>query len=140
MTSTPNAKAIRATNVRVVGFLALLAGVAALLVLLAAAAHGAFTTSSPKAGQVVGMHRAGAAPHIRHQGGALRKDDGRQGRPAHDLRAQGAADCRSGQQRRAHASSRTHLAAMRWTHKTVQRVQGAHHAHAQGPADLGWLL
>ena len=138
MTSTPNAQT--ATSVRVAGLLALLAGVAALVVLCAAAAHAALSDSSPTTDHVVGMHRAGAAPHIRHQHSGLRKDDGRQGRPTHELRAQGATECRSGQQRPAHTSSRTYLAAMRWTHKTAQRVQGVHHAHAEGHADLGWLL
>jgi hypothetical protein len=137
MTST-NART--ATSVRVAGLLALLAGVAALLLLCAAAAHAALSDSSPKSDHVVGMHRAGVAPHVRHQHSGLRKDAGRQGRPAHELHAQGAKDCRSGQQRPAHSSSQTYLAAMRWTHKTVQRVQGVHHAHAQGHADLGWLL
>ena len=133
----PNAK--RASAASIAGFLALLAGVAALLVLFAAAAHAAFA-SAPETDHVIGMHRAGVAPHIRHQHSGLRNDGGRHGQPIHQLRTHRATDCRSGQQRPSHSSARTYLASMRWTHKTVQRVEGVHHAHAQGQAQLGWLL
>ena len=104
MTSTFSAKA--AVAARVAGFLALLAAGAALLVLFAAAAHAALGTSSSNAKHAVGMHRPGAAPHLRHQHSGLRKDGGRHGRPDHQLRAHRAADGRSGQMRPAHSSSR----------------------------------
>jgi hypothetical protein len=138
MTSTPNAQT--ATAVRVAGLLALLAGVAALLVLCAAAAHAALSASAPEADHVVGMHRAGAAPHLRHQLSGLRKDSSKHGRPDHQVHAHETADCRSAQQRPAHSGSRTYLASLRWNHKAVQRVQGVHHAHAQSHAAPGWLL
>jgi hypothetical protein len=135
MTSTPHAKA--GTPARVAGFLALLAGGAVLLVLFAAAACAALSASSPQA-HAAGMHRPGAAPHVRHQQSGLRTDAGR---PGHQLRTQ-RADCRSADQRPAHRASRTHLAALRRTHKAAasQRVQGVHHAHTQSPQDPGWVL
>jgi hypothetical protein len=110
-----------------------------LLVLFAAAAN-ALSASSPEAHHGTGMHRAGAVPHVRHQHSGLRNDGGRHGRPDHQFRAPRGTDSRSGQQRPAHNSSWAYLASLRWNHKTVQRVQGVHHAHAQGHAQLGWLL
>ena len=138
MTSTPNAKA--ATTARVAGFVALFAASAALLVLSAAVAHAALSAPSAQA-HAAGMHRPGAAPHVRHQHSGLRADGGRHGRPAHQLRVH-RADCRSTEHRPTHRSFRTYLAALRRTHKAVagQRVQGVHHAHAHRPQDLGWVL
>jgi hypothetical protein len=87
MTSTPSTKT--ATAARVTGFLALLAAGAALLVLFAAAARAALGNSSHHAEHAVGMHRPGAAPHLRQQHSGLRKDGGRHGRPDHQLRPTG---------------------------------------------------
>jgi hypothetical protein len=58
---------------------ALLAAGAALSVLFAAAAHAALGASSHNAQHAVGMHRPGAAPHLRQQRSGLRKDGGRHG-------------------------------------------------------------
>ncbi|BBZ37527.1 hypothetical protein [Mycobacterium conspicuum] len=137
MPRTANAKTAFMT--RVVGFLAVVAGLlvaAALLVLFAAAAHAALA-SSPGTDRAVGMHRPGAAPHVRHAHSGLRKDGGRHRRPAHQSRQ--ASGCRPCQHRPPHGSARTYLASMGWTHKTVHRVQGGHH-HAQGHAQPGWLV
>jgi len=125
MTSTPSAKT--ATAARVTGFLALLAAGAALLVLFAAAAHAALGNSSHNAEHAFGMHRPGAAPHLRQQHSGLRKDGGRHGRPDHQLRTHRAADGRSGQMRPAHSSSRTELATLRGNDETAgtARVHGA---------------
>ena len=117
MTSTPSAKT--ATAARVAGFLALLAAGVALLVLCAAAAHAALGNSSHNAEHAVGMHRPGAAPHLRQQHSGLHKDGGRHGRPDHRSRAHQAADGRSGQMRPAHGGSRTELATPRGNHKTA---------------------
>jgi hypothetical protein len=140
MTSTPSAKT--ATAARVAGFLALLAAGAALLVLFAAAAHAALGTSSHNAQHAVGMHRPGAAPHLRQQHSGPRKDGGRHGRPDHQLRAHRAADGRSGEMRPAHSSSRTELATLRGNHKTAgtARVQGARYTHVRSNPELVWQL
>jgi hypothetical protein len=139
MTSIPSAKT--ATAARVAGFLALLAAGAALLVLFAAAAH-ALGNSSHNAEHTVGMHRPGAAPHLRQQHSGLRKDGGRHGRPDHQLRAHRAADGRSGEMRPAHSSSLTGLATLRGNHKTAgtARVQGARYTHVRSNPELVWQL
>ena len=130
MTSTPSAKT--ATAARVAGFLAL----------FAAAAHAALGTSSHNAQHAVGMHRPGAAPHLRQQHSGLRKDGGRHGRPDHQLRAHRAADGRSGEMRPAHSSSRTELATLRGNHKTAgtARVQGARYTHVRSNPEFVWQL
>jgi hypothetical protein len=141
MTSTPNAKT--ATAARVAGFLALFAAGAALLVLFAAAAHAALGTSAHNAEHAVGIHRPGAAPHLRQQHSGLHKDGGRHGRPDHRSRVhQAAADGRSGQLRPAHSSPRTELATLRWNHKCAgtARVQGARHGHVRSNPDRVWML
>ena len=139
MTSILSAKT--GTAARVAGFLALLAAGAALLVLFAAAAH-ALGNSSHNAERTVGMHRPGAAPHLRQQHSGLRKGGGRHGGPDHELPAHRAADGRSGEMRPAHSSSRTELATLRGNHKTAgtARVQGARYTHVRSNPELVWQL
>ncbi len=139
MTSTPNART--ASAARVAGFLALLAAGAALLVLFAAAAHAALSAAPQTAEHAAGMHRPGAAPHLRQQRSGLHKGAARHGRPGHQASAHAAADFRSTEMRPAHAPQ-TQLAAVRWNHKCAgaARVRAARHGHAQSNPDHVWWL